>query len=117
MALNAIHLFGLNFIKNCCIVPMATGMALTLALLTIKSKRPNAKYVIWPRIDQKTCLKCIFTAGFEPIIIENMLNGDELYTNIEMIKTEIKNKNPDNILCIMSITSCFAPRTPDNSIF
>jgi hypothetical protein len=26
----------------------------------------SAQYVIWPRIDQKTCLKAIVTAGMTP---------------------------------------------------
>ncbi|CUT99692.1 o phosphoseryl tRNA(Sec) selenium [Echinococcus multilocularis] len=43
---------------------MATGMTLTLCLLTLKRRRgPQAKYVIWPRIDQKSCLKCITAAA------------------------------------------------------
>lgn len=47
-------------------------MALTLCLLTLKSLKPDAFYVLWPRIDQKTCLKCIFTANLVPIVIENI---------------------------------------------
>ena len=48
----------------CILVPMATGMTLTFCLLTLKRRRgPQAKYVIWPRIDQKSCLKCITAAG------------------------------------------------------
>jgi O-phospho-L-seryl-tRNASec:L-selenocysteinyl-tRNA synthase len=50
-------------VENVIVVPMATGMTMSLFLLYIRSVRPTAKYVIWPRIDQKTCLKCIATAG------------------------------------------------------
>lgn len=50
--------------EACLLVPMATGMTLTFCLLTLKKHRgPQAKYVIWPRIDQKSCLKCIAAAG------------------------------------------------------
>ena len=45
------------------IVPMATGMTLVLCMLTFRQFRPNAKYVLWPRIDQKSCFKSIVTAG------------------------------------------------------
>ena len=38
-------------------------MALVLTMLSLKSMRPLAKYVIWPRIDQKSCFKSILTAG------------------------------------------------------
>ena len=44
-------------------LPVATGMSLVMTLLTLKQQRPGAKYVIWPRIDQKSCFKCILTAG------------------------------------------------------
>lgn len=114
--LNVLHISGMNLIKKCCVIPMATGMSMTLSLLSLKSSRPTAKYVIWPRIDQKTCLKCIITAGFEPIIIPNLIEEDELSTNIELIKSEIVRLKPENILCVLSTTSCFAPRTPDNAI-
>ena len=53
-------------------------MAITLTLLTLKSKKPDAEYVIWPRIDQKTCLKAITAANLKPIVIEQILVGDEL---------------------------------------
>lgn len=48
---------------NCFVVPMATGMSLTLCFLTLRHKRPKAKYIIWPRIDQKSCFKSMITAG------------------------------------------------------
>ena len=46
-------------------VPMATGMSLVLCMLSMRQHRPEAKYVIWPRIDQKSCIKSIITAGEE----------------------------------------------------
>ena len=49
---------------------MATGMSLTLTMLSLKRQRPGAKYVVWSRIDQKSCFKSILTAGLEPAIIE-----------------------------------------------
>lgn len=48
---------------SCFVVPMATGMSLTLCFLTLRHKRPKAKYIIWPRIDQKSCFKSMITAG------------------------------------------------------
>lgn len=51
--------------------------------------------------------------GFEPVIIENVLEGDELRTDISRIELVINELGPDAILCIMTTTSCFAPRGPD----
>ncbi|KAB7497499.1 O-phosphoseryl-tRNA(Sec) selenium transferase [Armadillidium nasatum] len=54
---------GIRNCSDCILVPMATGMSLVLCLMTIRKERPNAKYVLWPRIDQKSCFKCIITSG------------------------------------------------------
>ena len=41
-----------------------------MSLLTLAGENPDKKYVIWSRIDQKTCLKAIETANLIPIVIE-----------------------------------------------
>ena len=122
---NLLHSIGLNFIDNIIILPFATGMALTLSFLTLRLLKPNAKYIIWSRIDQKTCFKCMITSGFTPIIINpiiinndnnNKENDFELKTDIESFKSKIEKLGVDNILCIFSTTSCFAPRAYDDII-
>lgn len=105
---------GLKSQIECLIVPVATGMALILSVLTCKSLRPNAKYVLWSRIDQKSCFKCITAAGFIPIVIDMLQCGDQLVTDTSLVERKIKNVGADNILCFMSTTSCFAPRACDD---
>lgn len=74
-------------IKDALILPFATGMALTISLLAIKADAPaEQQYVIFPRIDQKTCLKCIYTANLKPLVVEPILDGDELRTNVAEIE-------------------------------
>ncbi|PNJ46023.1 SEPSECS isoform 5, partial [Pongo abelii] len=75
------------------------------------------KYIIWPRIDQKSCFKSMITAGFEPVVIENVLEGDELRTDLKAVEAKVQELGPDYILCIHSTTSCFAPRVPDRKSF
>ncbi|KAG1680516.1 O-phosphoseryl-tRNA(Sec) selenium transferase [Nymphon striatum] len=116
MVLDAINMSGGNNVKSCFIVPMATGMAIVLCLLTLKKKRPNAKFILWSRIDQKSCFKSIATAGFQSVVVENKLVGDELQTNIEEIDKQVKDLGSENIACILTTTSCFAPRVPDSLI-
>ena len=114
---NLLHSIGMTFIKDIIILPFATGMALTISFLTLRLLKPKAKYIIWSRIDQKTCLKCIITSGYEPIIINpipNPKNDYELETDIQGVKNSIDKYGVDNILCICSTTSCFAPRGYDN---
>ena len=58
-----IFIQGLTFIKSCFVVPMATGMSLALCMLTFRQMKPSSKYILMPRIDQKSCLKSIILAG------------------------------------------------------
>jgi len=82
-------------------------------MLAFKTERKSAKYVIWPRIDQQSCLKSILLAGFEPIIIDGKIEGDEIRTDLEAVQTAIKRVGAENVVCVMTTASCFAPRSPD----
>jgi len=53
----------MNQIKDCLVLPMATGMSLVLSMLTLRLRRPGTRFVIWSRIDQKSCFKSMLTAG------------------------------------------------------
>ena len=61
---------GITSTKACIVIPVATGMGLVMTFLTLRQSRPQAKYIIWPRIDQKSCFKSIITAG-EGISLRN----------------------------------------------
>ncbi|XP_028330695.1 O-phosphoseryl-tRNA(Sec) selenium transferase [Gouania willdenowi] len=113
VVLDILRLTGVRSVASCFVVPMATGMSLTLCFLTLRHRRPNARYIIWPRIDQKSCFKSMITAGFEPVVVENVLEGDELRTDLEAVERKIEELGAENILCVHSTTSCFAPRVPD----
>lgn len=68
MTLNMMQkVLGLPNVKDAIILPFATGMSITISLLTLKNeslkKGEDKNYVIFPRIDQKTCLKSIYTAN------------------------------------------------------
>ncbi|KAI8051035.1 soluble liver antigen/liver pancreas antigen [Syncephalis plumigaleata] len=96
------------------VVPIATGMAISLCLTTLHQQRPNARYVLWPRIDQKSAFKAILAAGLVPVIVANRIDGDQVCTDIDILEKHINDVGPENIVCILSTTSCFAPRIPDN---
>jgi len=114
MLLDLLRRSGIERTKGCFLVPVATGLALALCLLSLKQTRPEAKYVIWSRIDQKSCFKSILTAGLEPVVVELTKRGDELVTDLVAVREEIHRLGPDNVLAIMTCTSCFAPRGPDD---
>ena len=112
-AIDVMKMQGVKSATACILIPTDMGMALVLTLLTLKQKRPKARYVVWPRNDQKSCFIPILTAGMEPVIIENVIEGDSLFSDVSIIKTVVKNLGPESILCVLSSTSCFAPRIPD----
>ncbi|KFM79641.1 O-phosphoseryl-tRNA(Sec) selenium transferase, partial [Stegodyphus mimosarum] len=116
MVLDLLKSLGVPSLKKCMIVPLATGMSMMLCLRTLHNQRPKAKYVIWPRVDQKSCFKCILTAGLIPVIIKNEIIGDGQRGCLKEIEYKIENIESDNIVCIMSTTSSFAPKQPDNLI-
>ena len=51
--------------------------------------------------------------GFDPVVVENALKGDELQTNLADLEAKIEELRPDNIACVLTTTSCFAPRVFD----
>lgn len=51
--------------------------------------------------------------GFAPVVIPNVLEGDEVRTNVAELERKITELGPDSILCVLSTSSCFAPRAPD----
>lgn len=63
LIVSALHELNYEFVKEVLPLPLATGMSLSLALLTLHQQRPDRKFIIWSRIDQKTCLKAIYTAN------------------------------------------------------
>ena len=82
---------GIPCISDLIVLPFATGMSITLTLSTLRAQRPpECEYVIWQRVDQKTCLKAITAANLRPIVIEPIVEGDELRTNLESIQNALK---------------------------
>ncbi|KAF7994293.1 hypothetical protein HCN44_003383 [Aphidius gifuensis] len=113
LVVEVIRYMGVKSIAGCFLSPMATGMSLVLCMLTLKQDRPRAKYVLWPRIDQKSCFKSIITAGLEPIVIEMQIIGDELKTDLQKLESQMAALG-ESIACVLTTTSCFAPRSTDS---
>uniref|UniRef100_A0A8C7KJ18 O-phosphoseryl-tRNA(Sec) selenium transferase n=1 Tax=Oncorhynchus kisutch TaxID=8019 RepID=A0A8C7KJ18_ONCKI len=99
VVLDILKLRCVQSVASCFVVPMATGMSLTLCFLTLRHKRPKARYIIWPLIDQKSCFNAMIT---------NILEGDELRTDLESVDLKMQELGAENIICVHSTTSCFA---------
>ena len=126
---HALQLAGLPSATHCLLTPVATGMTLTLALLALRAEREAAgewecgaaqpRYVVLPRIDQKTCIKSITAAGLRPSIVQLAVASpsDALITDVAAVEARIGELGgADNVLCVLSVTSCFAPRAPDDVV-
>ena len=113
LATDALKRAGATGIQESLVLPVATGMSVALTLTALRKLRPKAKYVVWPRIDQKSCLKAVSTAQATPLVVENLLEGDELRTDVEAVRRRIAEVGAENVLCVLSTTSCFAPRGVD----
>ncbi|KNH08029.1 O-phosphoseryl-tRNA selenium transferase [Perkinsela sp. CCAP 1560/4] len=123
---------GLSGLKSALVMPMCTGMALSHAFLTLRTIEGNEKkkYVLISQIDQQTCLKCILYAGLHPIIVplkalggtptcehppSPVENADYfLHTDVECMRTTVELLTSETILCLVTTTSCFSPRLPDD---
>ncbi|KAK6045421.1 putative O-phosphoseryl-tRNA(Sec) selenium transferase [Cooperia oncophora] len=73
-------------------------MALSLCMGSWRRLRPEAKYVLWLRVDQKSCFKSIFHAGFEPLIVEPVRDGDALVSDIETVNRILGQRAEEVIL-------------------
>lgn len=49
------------------------------------------------------------------MVVENLLEGDELRTDLGAVERKIQELGAESVLCVHSTTSCFAPRVPDRS--
>ena len=95
------------------LLPVATGMAVTLCLLALKRARPGAGVVLWPRCDQKTCLAAVAAAGLRLVVVPNCLEGDEVRTDVDALRAAVEREGAGSVLCVATTSSCFAPRAPD----
>lgn len=111
---DAMKIAGLEDMGPALVLPLATGMTLTLVLLAMKSKRPKtANKVVWCRLDQKTCVKAVLSAGLELVVVSPKLVGDQLCTDVDAVRAAVETAGPSNVCCVITSTSCFAPRSAD----
>uniref|UniRef100_A0A8D8NBR9 O-phosphoseryl-tRNA(Sec) selenium transferase n=1 Tax=Culex pipiens TaxID=7175 RepID=A0A8D8NBR9_CULPI len=117
LVLDLLREMGIRSCKKALLVPLATGMSVMMVLTALKVSRPEARYVLWSRIDQKSCFKSIVTAGLIPVVIDTVPveeRGDPMLgTNVQAFRDKVEELGAANICCILSTTSCFTPRTCD----
>eukprot|EP00771_Trimastix_marina_P002307 gnl/Trimastix_PCT/3430.p1 GENE.gnl/Trimastix_PCT/3430~~gnl/Trimastix_PCT/3430.p1 ORF type:complete len:492 (+),score=91.86 gnl/Trimastix_PCT/3430:157-1632(+) len=116
LVLDLIKRMGVRSARRALVMPLATGMTLHMVLMHLRTLRPHADCVLWPRMDQKTCLKCILSAGLRAVVVPNVIEGDEVRTDMQALRHALEENGADRVLCVLTTTSCFAPRTPDRVV-
>ncbi len=115
LARDILRSYGLPNIKEAIVVPLCTGMSLSLTLGALrpdgdKKYSSRKKTVLIPQVDHKSLLKSIELMGLKTKIIKGKIFGDAVRIPTEDIETNIDN----DCYAIISITSFFPPREPDN---
>jgi O-phospho-L-seryl-tRNASec:L-selenocysteinyl-tRNA synthase len=118
--------------KHGLILPLCTGMSVALILSSLREEvqvevenddndndtndviqnQPVKDVVLWSRIDQKSCYKAVQTAGFKCVVVPTKVDGDMVVTDMDSLQENV-NKYRGRVIAIISTTSCFAPRVPD----
>lgn len=98
------------------VLPVATGMGIFFSLATLRPSRPpGADRVLWIRCDQSSAPKAVELAGLVLVPVPLRLQHQSLVTDMAAIEEAIEAQGgADKIVCILSTTSCFAPRVPDD---
>jgi len=47
------------------------------------------------------------------VVVENVVEGDELRTDVQTVEEELRRLGPEKVVCVLTTTSCFAPRACD----
>jgi O-phospho-L-seryl-tRNASec:L-selenocysteinyl-tRNA synthase len=108
LANDAMKRFGSPNTKKSIVLPMATGMTLSLVLATLRNLTER-KEVVYPQIDLKSPLKAIRLAGLQERIVKGEVDGDSVNVPIEKIEEAVN----ENTAAILSTTTFFSPREPD----
>ena len=108
------------------ILPVCTGMSIAQVLLSMnfpfkeantRNNNKNKNRVILLRIDQKSCVKAIRAAECEMILLEGLIEGDQIVTDLEALELLLKESSGNgSIRAVVSCVSCFAPRSPDKLV-
>jgi O-phospho-L-seryl-tRNASec:L-selenocysteinyl-tRNA synthase len=94
------------------LLPLCTGMSMSLVLSSLRSSDTAKTIVLWSRIDQKSCYKAISSAGLICVVVPTKVEGDAVVTDMEAMAAAME-AHEGKILAVITTTSCFAPRVPD----
>jgi len=130
LALAAVRACGVTRASAALVVPCATGLTMALVLRAVEARAAarggaagglpaGPRYVLWSRIDQKSCFKALRLAGLTPVVVELARGGggsEELRTDEPALRAALARLPPGSVAAVVTTTSCFAPRAPDDVV-
>ena len=106
---------GLTCAQHVSVLPLCTGMTTSLVLQAASSSGEK-KIILWSRIDQKSCFKAIAIAGYTCVVVPTIIDeetGGGVTMDLAAFQHLIEVEYKDQVACVLTTTSCFAPRIPD----
>ena len=119
VARDALRLAGMREVgKRVLVLPLATGMTMTLVLSSMRSRCARegrgGELCDLVSIGSKDVRQGATRAGLKLVVIEPVLNGDQLETNVSAIERAIDEVGRERLVAVVTSTSCFAPRACDD---
>ena len=91
-------------------LPSATGVSLMYCLLSL----PRKPKVVWLRIDQKSAPKAVALCGMELVVCPTTKSPSGIVKSDLSWLSSYLSSNAADVTAVISCTSCFAPREPDD---
>ena len=109
LALDMLQKAGAPNLKSACVVPLATGMAIGLAV-GVARDMTNRREIVYPRVDHRSPIKGMQLVGAKVKIVDGEVFGDAVRVPVEKISEAVNERTA----AIVTTTTFFPPREPDD---
>lgn len=109
LALDILQRTGAPNLKSACVLPMATGMAIGLAV-GVSRDETKKREVVYPRVDHSSPLKGMQLAGMKVKMVDSQVSRDAVRVPINKVSEAVD----EETAAIVSTTTFFPPREPDD---
>lgn len=109
LALDMLQRAGAQNLESACVLPLATGMTIGLAVGVARDDTKKRE-VVYPRVDHHSPLKGMQLVGMRVKTVGSEVSGDAVRVPISRISEAID----EETAAIVSTTTFFPPREPDD---
>jgi len=109
LAIDMLQRMGAPNLRSACVVPVATGMAVGLAV-SVARDITDRREVVYPRVDHHSPMKGMQLAGMRIRAVDGEVCGDAVRVPVKSIAEAISGETA----AVVSTTTFFPPREPDD---